>query len=487
MSEIKKDRQKTSSEVKNLKKEHNNSETISADLIVKRDNRLVLAKSNASLFERKLISLALSRLRVTPKGELVSELYAYEIRQQLGIAGGSLYDKLREVSIQSVQRYVFLDDSRGGQTKSAMSDDGHFEVVGMVSKATYRDGKFSLVFNPDLKPLVANIKGPFTSIPFKLLKNFKHLISLRTFEILQVEAYKIRDGRPVEITYGLGELKFLLGVVPLDRKTEVQLRNGMSYDAILDAMDKAPYKDFRNLRKALNMAVKEIEECTDLRVSFEGRRSGIGGRIVAVTFYISRDKTAGEDEMDVSAIDEKDILYLLEYSEGNLTKQDVILLLEKANVSRIQEVYDAAKKQKTVVKNLMGWLVSALDNGWDVSEKETGPAKKKSSSSKKKSGKAGNFYNFEQRQYNWGDLERQLLERSVVPDSVEEALAEEEDLRSFDIASESEKNVVEEGPKELQRDDGLQDLSDISLDDLDDDLKKLIIDRLGRKKRNSRK
>ena len=82
------------------------------------------------------------------------------------------------------------------------------------------------------------------------------------------------------------------------------------------------------------------------------------------------------------------------YSEGKITNNDAILLLEHAknDLEKVKAAYDAAMKRRGI-RNWMGWVMSALDGDWDIK-----PVRKKTG-----------FSNFQEREYDYDKLEQDLL------------------------------------------------------------------------------
>ena len=109
-------------------------------------------------------------------------------------------------------------------------------------------------------------------------------------------------------------------------------------------------------------------------------------------------KEEGEREKEQKELDLDDLIdQLREIINEKLKTKEYKAILEAANnnIELIQEKYELSKKQQKI-ENLVGWLIKAIEGNYSE------PIEKRKKTS---------FNNIEARQYNYEELERQLLER----------------------------------------------------------------------------
>ena len=67
-------------------------------------------------------------------------------------------------------------------------------------------------------------------------------------------------------------------------------------------------------------------------------------------------------------------------------------------MSKIEYAYDLARKSRSIINNLVPWLISAIKNEY-----------KAPSSAGKTASKGSSFNQIETHDYDWNDMERKLL------------------------------------------------------------------------------
>ena len=128
-----------------LKKKTENTDVLyeyHGDLFPK-SNTLIDSKYKATLMEQKLLNIVLSKLQkrqYSDKGEtggLVCSMKAAELRELLGVSGGSFYTQLNKAAAAMTSRTIgFVND-----------DIKTFKYISLISMAQYEKGTFTVKFN----------------------------------------------------------------------------------------------------------------------------------------------------------------------------------------------------------------------------------------------------------------------------------------------------------------------------------------------------
>lgn len=376
-----------------------------------KSNYLISAKYASSLLENKITAISLAKIQkkeyVEDKnGRIVCNMTANELRKLLNANAGSFYSQLEPVAINMTSRTLgFSDPNKNG---------GVFDYISVVDRARYENGTFSIFYNSDVKEYLSDFKANFTVLELPIMLKFKNVYSFRLYELLSSKSY-YRKGIPKElktqvfnIEFNLSELKLDMGVVnaELDAvRKELNNKQAPNFDR---AVEKSPEKKFNTWyefkRSVLDLAIKEINEKTDMKVTFSPLKGGRGGKVYGVEFIVdltgrnvdaikdvisSKEKMTEDEKIDF-IIDVKCLL------KGFPTK-DVRAICKTSgyNFEKIEKAYELLKKQNDI-ENPTGWILSCLKNGYDDHFKAS-------------NNKINSFNNFHQRTYDYDELEKELL------------------------------------------------------------------------------
>lgn len=179
------------------------------------------------------------------------------------------------------------------------------------------------------------------------------------------------------------------------------------------------YPDFK--KRVLVISQREINDNTDIKFTYEEKKTG--RKITHLVFHIIRvaeekpQEQIIDNKEEIKTIPEIDVFELIEELEDIISEpiktKDLKKILKAANndIELIKEKYKAAKKQGGI-ENLVGWLISAINNNYSVSE----PIAIEKEKTKKPYIKPNRFINYEQRDWNFEEmrkLERKILDREV--------------------------------------------------------------------------
>ncbi len=358
--------------------------------MVSRSNVLIESKSSTSLFERKLLNIAIAKA-VIEDGELIARVTTKDVKDYLHISGNSIYTRLRDASKETLGHVVSIED------------DGkeNFIMFNVVNKCEYMDGVFTTRFTKEMKPHIYNLKKDYTRMSLDVLCSFKSLFTTRIYEILRTQYYRFeKEGsdeiivpRPPKAPYSLAELKFTLNVVDANASRTVKrlVEQGRFEEAIEEIKD-AAFDDWRNFRrKVLEVAKKELEESaySEICFDYEPVKSGKGGKVTGIRFKVRKNLNCTHhsdlwrirgDEMleiipDVLEAKQPEIQegMILEVADifGNepVTIQDIKTLIQASgqNVEAIKKAFSMSKQQ-SYINNLVGWMKKCLEERWYENE-----------------------------------------------------------------------------------------------------------------------
>ncbi len=450
------------------------------NIMIKRSNALIEAKYSSTLLEKKVAILALSRMK-QQGNKLVASISAKEIRDALGISGNGIYEQLKTISEATVQHFLILEDDQKNQ---------RFDIISIIERAQYRDGTLTFTFNDEIKKHTIDVTKRFTLTSVSTLLSFKSNNTYRLYELLMIHYYKCKNDSVFEVRYDLSELRFLLGLVDTNKPEVARaVRAGKSYDEILETVIKDyKYKDWTNFKaRILEQSRKEMDKSDLSEISFTYKpiRQHRGGKTTGVIFYISKKGTVRPPENIIDIVSSDDINAILEFSNGDIdnVSAETLLKAAKNDVGKVLRVYKEYKRRNGI-SNPIGWMMKAITEDWIfVDADQTDVPKSRTSTSENR------FNNFEQREYDYEQLEKMLLERSVSASSShtdiyeentekehEEPVEEQIDgqMSFADFLSPSQDDESEKVVEEIDEDD----IDNMSIDEL-----KMLLKKQARKKK----
>ena len=238
---------------------NNNTEIINKDeynnYIVTKSNKLVYANYDLSLNELKIMLILASRIQ--PEESKFNEYVfkASELANLLQITPEAMYKELPKITGNLMAKHLEIKSE----------DQKHFLQVNLLSSALYRkgEGTVELEFSQKLAPYLLELKQNFTYYRLENVLVLNSKYSIRLYELFQSH-YKMKEPLLITVT----DLRKLL---KLTQK---------SYEA---------YSTMKT--KVIDVAVKEINEMTDLIVEWEGKRVG---RKVENLYFTIREKSPNE-------------------------------------------------------------------------------------------------------------------------------------------------------------------------------------------------
>jgi plasmid replication initiation protein len=163
------------------------------------------------------------------------------------------------------------------------------------------------------------------------------------------------------------------------------------------------YSFFR--RKVLDMAMKEINNYSDINFAYEEIKTG--RKVTSIKFYINTNKTknkANEEacptlECKSTNREEKCLTELINVVKSifkeNITVKEAKFILNtaKSDINIIKEKY-ALAQNVSKIGNIVGWMIKAIKEDYTIPKDKI---------------KVGSFNDYEQRDYDFDALEKKLL------------------------------------------------------------------------------
>lgn len=331
--------------------------------ILSRSNKLILSRYSATLVENKIMALSFKRVKLNKNGNPAVVFTTNELRKLTGVRGNGFYDQLKIAAAGLMNKMVYMEDE---QAQS-------FSFINLIQKAEYQEGAFTVVFTNESKALLYDLKSNFTSMSIDTLFSFKTNHAYRLYEILKVHEYKIgNNNKPVEIVYPLSDLKLQLNCINTEgKKVKIELmKPHPNYDKIVNDLDTEKkfesWYEFK--RRVLEKAIKEINQTTELNISYAPIRTGRGGKTTAVRFYLQRKIVEKNNTVESKETTRSEMVGKVKeiIKDVNLSRKDCISLLKASdnNLDKIETAYELAKKQEDIV-NFVAWMISAIKNEYE--------------------------------------------------------------------------------------------------------------------------
>jgi len=344
----------------------------------KKSNFLISAKYKSTLMENKLLMLGLANVKKNNNGDLVSEMKAGYIRSMIqpGKKNGSFYDQLFETSISMTARQFIIQDENG------------FDIFHLTPRAKYikNEGIFMIFWEKELEQYIHMVQKNYTPLSLEMFMKFDSVYSFRLYELLKSKMYvpKYADQSTCVDGYfkygmSLAELKLDMGAVDASedkvQKILVSKSNNSGSPDYEKAVDTAKVKTYEKWQKfkvsVLEVAIKEINTKTDISVEYETIKSGKGGKVTDIIFYIhkksvsedsnKKNKSLTEDEKD-EVLDE-----IMELIQEKISIKDCKAIAEAAgyDIEKVKKIYEIAKKSPSNKTNLVGYLISGIKNNYE--------------------------------------------------------------------------------------------------------------------------
>lgn len=360
------------------------------DDYVNRANQFIRSFLYSSAIEYNIILTGLikSRNNFDEFGRPCCTVYSNELRDVNLRSDGAFYKALEKaVSNLSKMRILVKSDKTG-----------HLMYISVFNTCEKIEGNIRMTFSPEISQFLECDHGNYSSVRVGYVFSLKGIYAKRLYEVLYSYMYKIRNQKSIEVRFELSELEMLLGCIDIEdsgikNKVEMKCSNATE---LLTKSTKKPmvWQTFKT--RVLEPSLEQIASMTDINASYDVARNGRGGKVTHVIFnltyndvvdqenyniqFISSGKETVEEniievESKISDIsDEGDLIVeVLKYLENeDISYKKAKDLLKAANndISKIKSAYEFSKS-KNGIKDLVGWLVSAIKEDWSSSAPTT--------------------------------------------------------------------------------------------------------------------
>lgn len=214
-------------------------------LVVKDNNLIQKAKSNLTSTQKKLISYVISLITPTDKEFQRYDISVSDFCYLCGIDRNHFYTEFKDI-IDDLDNKAFW-----------IKTDTKIFKFRWFSEAEYipKQGKIRVLLHSQVKPYLLELKKNFTMYELGNILELKSKYSMDLYEILKSYSYQyVRE-------FKIEELK-----------------------DILNASGYTVFKDFR--KRVLDVAIDDINNKTDLYVTYDLIKGGRGAKVQAINFHI---------------------------------------------------------------------------------------------------------------------------------------------------------------------------------------------------------
>lgn len=243
------------------------------ELVVK-DNALINASYNLDLVEQRLILLAIVEARESGKGINANdplEVHAESYINQFHVHRNTAYQALKDACNDLFARqFSYQKINKRGNVENYRSR--------WVSEIGYVDNEavVKLIFAPAIVPLITRLEEHFTKYELQQVSNLSSAYAVRLYELLI--AWRSTGSTPI---IELSEFRERIGVLDTEYKRMERFKTSV-----------------------LELAIKQINEHTDITVKYEQHKKGRS--ISGFSFNFKQKKTGNqpiENNRDPNTID----------------------------------------------------------------------------------------------------------------------------------------------------------------------------------------
>ena len=212
---------------------------------VVKDNALINASYNLELVEQRIVLQAIVKARETETGfdtKTPVFIHASEYEKQYNVTKDGAYKALKDAVLSLFERqFSYREINERGNTENVRSR--------WVSEVRYVDAEATvkLIFSPAVASMCSRLERHFTSYDLDQIAGLSSKYAVRLYEL--VIAWKATGKTPV---FKLQDFRDKIGL-----------------------LDENEYKDMCTFKKyVLELAVKQINEHTDIKLDYEQHKAG---------------------------------------------------------------------------------------------------------------------------------------------------------------------------------------------------------------------
>jgi plasmid replication initiation protein len=306
---------------------------MSEKTLVVQHNAVVEARYKLTVEEQRLIKTLVSQIQRSDEDFKVYEIRVIDLAKLIGIHDEYYYTRIKKLTKTLRDNSLCFTNENGDEVQT-----------GWLSSAVYRKGKGSveLRFDPVLKPYLLQLKTLFMSYELGNILRLKGMYSIRIYELLK--QYET-----------IGRRRFLLE----------ELKHILKIDS--------EYQQYRDFKKfVLAPSQNEISEKTDISYSIDEIKKG--RKVIALIFEIKSKKKARENKAKKATPSEKKtgnqiVDQLVNLGIIQKTAEELVGEYSEEHI-QAEIAYAEAQCKEGKVKNLAGFVVEAIRNGYRDNQAE---------------------------------------------------------------------------------------------------------------------
>ena len=172
--------------------------------------------------------------------------------------------------------------------------------------------------------------------------------------------------------FSVSELKLDLGVINAsDDKVQSVLQRSShpDYDKAVEVSSAKVLQRWSQFKeKAIDPAVKEINDISDLEVSYETHGAGRGGKIQDITFFVRKKDGYDYESNSVQKlqnIDQDEVLEeFMDLSGLRLRDAKAVCVAAQYDLHKLRLAWNFAESYGSEIDNLPGFLIDAIKKGY---------------------------------------------------------------------------------------------------------------------------
>ena len=371
-----------------------------------RSNFMISSKYRSTLFSNRLMVISLSRLSTATEsddGYLTVTIKGKDIQKMFGVTGNSFFGHLSDTA-----------NSMTGQTIGwSNPETQEFEYIAVVTKASYKNGEFSIDFHKDVKNYLVALTSNYTKFSLAVMLSFKSTYSFRLYELIKSRCYykkgEERNNNRFRIEFDINELRLDLGVVNADldnvRRILNKKKGKPDYAKAVQASPEKLFETWYDFRKyVIDVAIKEINGMHETGKEpgiyiheYEAKKAGRGGKVYAVVFYVETiKKTKQAKIIDIEDNDKDDLIDDIRDIISNIRVKEARAIGDASgwNMDKIRRNFEYSKTKD--VDDIVGFMIKAVKEDWASSIKQ--------SRKKTKPSDGREFGDFKERNYDYDEL-----------------------------------------------------------------------------------
>ncbi|MEK4086350.1 replication initiation protein [Psychrobacillus sp. FSL K6-1415] len=312
------------------------------NFVVTQSNKLIEARHMKPLSarEQKIVLTMVSMIQLGDEDFKEYSISIKEFSEMLGLKGHAKYEEIKEVALHLQEKTIFIPNEDGFVTTNW--------VAGQVYKKG--EGVIKLSFSPYLKPYLLQLKSQFTSYKLSNILSLGSGYSIRLYELMKKWQH-------------LGKWEY-----PVD---ELKLKFGISGDTYTQ------YNHFKT--RVLKRAVEELNEKTDLHISYKEIKNGRKIDKIEFTIKHSADKeiklptSPKEPEKKIENEEVRERLntlavnYSFDQTYFAQMYQGASLIWNNDVEKELKMLISYVNEEETI-KNPLGFIKSKIKQAWDFQQ-----------------------------------------------------------------------------------------------------------------------